>query len=176
MARPDFKAVFQPHPVPQLLDDLGEFTADVKGYYSGRFKLGPEDASAWLGGDAKASEFALFGRDGDGSQYGYWLYGGRTPEDAPIVYLNVDHEGSGVLAGSLEEFLSLLALDITDLGIYYDEADRPRKHSPGNQKFRTWLSECFGIEPAKHPDRVIKRAAAAHPSVEARYPLRPSTV
>lgn len=172
MARPDFRPAFGDHPVPQLLDDLGEFAADVKGYFSGRFKLGPEDATAWLGGPAKAREFALFGRDADGSLYGFWLYGDRTPETAPIVYLNAAHEGSTVIANDLPEFLSLLALDITDLGLFYDEGDRPRKHTPGSIAFRTWLLECFGIEPAKHGERIVKRAAAAHPNVEARFPQR----
>src|SRR4029077_13744413 len=76
MAKPDFRPAFGAHPVPQLLDDLGEFAADIKGYFSGRFKLAPGDAVAWLGGDAvKAREFAVFGHDPDGSLYAYWLYG-----------------------------------------------------------------------------------------------------
>jgi hypothetical protein len=172
MARLDFKPAFGAHPVPQLLDDLGEFAADVKGYFSGRFKLGPEHAEAWLGGPERASEFALFGRDADGSQYGFWLYDGRSLAEAPIVYLNAAHDGSTVLARDLEEFLSLLALDITDLGVYYDEAARPRKHSPGHAAFVQWLAECFGITPASHAERVVKRAAAAHPTLASRYGKR----
>lgn len=169
MARPDFRPAFGPHPVPQLLDDLGEFAADQKGYWSGRFKLGPEDATAWLGGPAHAGDFALFGRDADGSLYGFWLYDGRTPENAPIVYLNAAHEGSTVLAASLEEFLGLLAHDVTDLGLFYDEFDRPRKHSPGHAAFVKWLAECFDLHPLPHADRVVKRAAAAHPKLAAKY-------
>ena len=169
MARPDFRPAFGAHPVPQLLDDLGEFAADAKGYFSGRFKLGPEDAGAWLGGPEQASDFALFGRDADGSQYGFWLYDGRTPADAPIVYLNAAHDGSLVIAQGLEEFLALLALDITDLGVFYDEADRPRKHSPGHAAFVAWLADCFAITPAVQAARVVKRAAAAHPTLQARY-------
>ncbi len=169
MARPDFRPAFGQHPVPQLLDDLGEFGADAKGYFSGRFKLGPEDATAWLGGPEHAHEFALFGRDADGSQYGFWLYDGRTPADAPIVYLSAGHSGSTVIAASLEEFLSLLALDVTDLGLFYDEADRPRKHSPAHADFVKWLADCFELKPATQAARVVKRAAAAHPSLATRY-------
>jgi hypothetical protein len=169
MARPDFRPAFGAHPVPQLLDDLGEFAADVKGYFSGRFKLGPEDATTWLGGPEHAAEFALFGRDADGSQYGFWLYDGRTPADAPIVYLSAAHSGSTVLAESLEAFLGLLAHDVTDLGLFYDEADRPRKHSPGHAAFVAWLADCFEIRPTPQPARAVKKAAATHPTLSARY-------
>jgi hypothetical protein len=169
MARPDFKPAFGTHPVPQLLDDLGEFAADHKNYFSGRFKLGPASAEGWLGSPERAGEFAIFGHDADGSQYGFWLYDGRTPDNAPIVYLNAAHQGSTVLAANLEEFLALLAMDVTDLGLYYDEGDRPRKHSPGHAAFVSWLAECFGIEPAKQALRLVKRAAGAHPSLTSRY-------
>lgn len=173
LARPDFRPAFRSHPVPQLLDDLGEFAADVKGgYFSGRFKLAPGDAADWVGDAQKASDFAVFGHDADGSCYAYWLYDDRTPDDAPIVYLNVAHSGSTVLAASLEEFLTLLAHDIVDLGMYFDEAARPRKHSGGNLAFRTWLAECFGLEAVPHPERVVKRAAAAHPKLSERYGRR----
>ncbi|MEB3330317.1 MAG: hypothetical protein VKQ33_13910 [Candidatus Sericytochromatia bacterium] len=172
MARPDFKPAFGPHPVPQLLDDLGEFAADVKGYFSGRFKLAPGGAEGWLGGPERAGEFAVFGHDADGSCYALWLYDGRGPAEAPVVYLNAAHSGSTVIAQDLPEFLSLLALDVTDLGMYYDEANRPRKHSPGHAAFVTWLAECFGIQPAAHAERLVKRAAAAHPTLASRYGKR----
>jgi hypothetical protein len=173
LARPDFRAAFREHPVPQLLDDLGEFAADVKGgSFSGRFKLAAGDAAEWLGDAARASDFAVFGHDADGSLYAYWFYDGRTPADAPIVYLNVGHSGSTVLADSLEDFLTLLAHDVVDLGMYFDEAARPRKHSAGNQAFKTWLSECFDLAPATHPERVVKKAAASHPKLSERYGRR----
>ena len=172
MARPDFQAAFRAHRVPQLLDDLGEFSLDVKGFFSGRFKLAPGDAAAWLGEAGDPAEFAVIGHDPDGSQYAFWLYDGRTPADAPIAYLSASHSGSTVLAASLEEFLALLALDVTDLGVYFDEADRPRKHSAGHAAFVTWLAECFAITPAAHADRVVKRAAASHPKLSARYGKR----
>lgn len=172
MAKLDFTPAFGPHPVPQLLDDLAEFAADTKGYWSGRFKLAPGSAAEWLGSPDRAGDFAIIGHDPDGSLYGFWLYEGRTPDKAPVVYLNAGHSGSTVLAESLEEFLGLLALDMTDLGMYFDEADRPHKRSPGNVAFRTWLAECFGIQPAAQPARVVKRASGAHPAVDARYRRR----
>ncbi|MDB5100611.1 MAG: hypothetical protein JWM80_5032 [Cyanobacteria bacterium RYN_339] len=172
MAKLDFQPVFGTHAVPQLLNDLAEFAADCKGYYSGRFKLAPESAEGWLGGPERAADFALFGHDPDGSLYGFWLYEGRTPANAPVVYLNANHSNSSVLANDLEEFLALLALDVTDLGMYFDEADRPHKRSPGNAAFRTWLADCFGIEPAALAPRVVKRAGAAHPALDTKYRRR----
>lgn len=173
MVRPDFRPAFGAHPVPQLLDDLGEFAADVKGgHFSGRFKLAPGDAAAWQGDAGNAADFAIFGHDADGSLYGFWLYDGRTPANAPIVYLNAGHSGSTVIAESLEDFLGLLALDITDLGLFYDEADRPRKHSPGHAAFVAWLAECFALEPMAHAARYVKRVAAAHPKLADRYGKR----
>jgi hypothetical protein len=172
MAKVDFKPAFGAHAVPQLLDDLAEFDGDTKGFWSGRFKLAAGSAEAWLGGPERAGDFAVFGHDPDGSQYAFWLYEGRTPADAPVVYLNASHSGSTVVANNLEEFLSLLALDVTDLGMYYDEADRPHKRSSGNAAYRTWLAECFGIEPAAQPTRVVKRAMSAHPPFESKYRRR----
>jgi len=172
MAKHDFKAAFGAHPVPQLLDDLAEFDADTKGYWSGRFKLAPGSAAEWLGGPERAGDFAVFGHDPDGSLYAFWLNEDRTPANAPVVYLNAEHSGSTVLADSLEEFLGLLALDVTDLGMYYDEADRPHKRSSGNAAFRAWLAECFGIEPVAQPTRVVKRAMSGHPPLEAKYRRR----
>ena len=173
MARPDFKPAFGAHPVPQLLDDLGEFAMDVKGgHFAGRFKLGPADATGWLGGPELASHFALFGHDQDGSQYGFWLYDDRTPANAPIVYLSAAHSGSCVLAESLEDFLGLLAHDVTDLGLFYDEADRPHKHSAGHAAYVAWLHDCFGMAPLPGPARAVKRAAAAHPKLVDRYGKR----
>lgn len=146
---------------------------DVKGgHYAGRFKLAPGDATAWLGNPECADHFVIFGHDAEGSQYGFWLYDGRTPETAPVVYLSAINAGSMVMAESLEAFMGLLAHDVTDLGIYYDEADRPRKHSPGHAAFVTWLAECFAIPPTPLPARAVKRAAAAHPKLADRYGKR----
>lgn len=170
-ARPDFKAAFGEHPVPQLLDDLAEFAADVKGYYSGRFKLAPGDATEWLGGPAKKADFAVFGHEPDGSLYAFWCLEGRTPANAPIVFLDADRAVSGVLASTLEDFLALLTLDVPELGRFYDDVDWPHKHNANNAAYKKWLLECFGIEalPPKQAPRLVKKAATGYPSPDVRY-------
>lgn len=173
MAQLDFTAAFREHPVPKLLDALAAFCANLTdGQFSGRFQLAAELADEWLGEAGNPAEFAIFGRDPDGSMYAYWLYDDRTPETAPIVYLQAGHGGSIVIASSFEEFLSLLALDIADLGVYYDEGERSRTPSTGHTRFVKWLAKTYAIKPAVQAERVVKRAGAGHPKLAVRYGKR----
>jgi hypothetical protein len=173
MAQLDFTPAFHGHPVPPMLDDLAKFADNVSdGYFSGRFKLAPDDATEWIAEAGNPSDFAIFGHDPDGSMYAFWLYDDHTPETAPIVYLQAGHGGSVAIANSLGEFLSLLALDIADIGVYFDEGDRPRIASTGHTRFVKWLAKRFEITPAPVAERVVKRAGAAHPKLSARYGKR----
>ena len=64
----------------------------------------------WTGNEAVSeSPFCVFGEDGTGGYAAFWLIrAGRSVEEQPIVFLGSEGE-TGVVAGSLSEFLWLLA-------------------------------------------------------------------
>src|SRR4051812_42457925 len=106
-------------PVPDCLRSLLEFENCSREWYSGHFELIEWEYGnpAWFGGDRVAAEpFVIFGHESDGSLYALWLYPSRTILDAPIVFLGSEGVDCGLIAGDLNEFLSLLALDIDELG------------------------------------------------------------
>src|SRR5262245_26440492 len=100
--------------LPAALVRLLEYQNSVHHFYSGSFELDHQGAMSvlyWFDKDVQtASQFAIFGHGGDGSLYGYWLYNGRTIENAPIVFLGSEGVGNTLLANTFEEFLALLAL------------------------------------------------------------------
>ncbi len=102
--------------VPKALIKLLDFQNNSKKFYTGHFELsdgGPATALAWFDNDrAPAAQFVIFAKESDGSSYSYWLYEERKLHDAPIVYLGSEGTGCTVMANTLEEFLSLLAIGI----------------------------------------------------------------
>lgn len=160
--------------MPPLLMRLFEFSQSISepGFFSGQFELtsnGKVFANAWFDGDAAAaSQFVVFGLDGDGSQFAFWLHQGRTINNAPIVYLGSEGSGS-VIADSLPEFLGLLAvgadywLAIAEGGAF-EESEEPADHL---DRFRKWLADECGIKKPKAPAKVVQRARESHPSLEA---------
>lgn len=121
MKAADFHGNFPPgSAVPPLLTKLLAYQNRVNAWYSGHFRLtdgGQKDAVASFDGDkVAASQFILFGRELDGSSYGFWLYEGRTLGNAPIVFLGSEGTDWKVLANSLEEFLALLAVGEDEIG------------------------------------------------------------
>ena len=125
--------------IPKLLLELLEFQNANDGFYSGGFELddgGKKTANAWFRGDAAtASCFALFAHEADDSWFGFWLYDGRTLANAPIVCLGGEG-GAALLANSVEELLSLLAVGGDQFGEDFEKADEP---ADGLGRFRTPL-------------------------------------
>jgi hypothetical protein len=65
----------------------------------------------WIENGSKLAEkFILFARLGDGTTVGYWLYDGRTIDNAPIVLIGSEGDLE-ILASNLEEFLAGLIND-----------------------------------------------------------------
>ncbi|HMZ80524.1 MAG TPA: hypothetical protein PLL06_12555 [Acidobacteriota bacterium] len=158
--------------LPALLIKLFEYQNQVPGWYSGRFQLCAErfgDADAFDGDAEAAVQFAHFGRISDGSTYAFWLYPGQTLETAPIVFVGSEGTEWTVLAETMEDFLSLLALGETELG--YSAANDyftgPAYNLEELEHFRNWLKTAFGIVPAAHPIELVHRAKSRHPDLQA---------
>src|SRR5205809_2293297 len=112
------RAHFGRRPVPDLLRDLVEFDAAGDDFFSGYFELtdskgrspahellGPFEGGVEKFGAEFDRELAVFGADSDGSMYALWTHGGRLPEQAPIVYINSEGDGSRVVADDLRAFV-----------------------------------------------------------------------
>jgi hypothetical protein len=142
---------------------------DSRGHpFSGDFQLRPredEPLALWFGRDAAAaSQFAGFGAAGDGSIYAYWLGESRDASRAPVVFLAHGGDGCPVLASSTEEFLALLAVGYRDLG--YDFRGEAPPPDEGLRRFRDWLVDELGIQPAASARTVIEQANARHPGFQ----------
>lgn len=115
-----------------------------------------------------ADQFVIFGTDGARSLYGYWCYAGQTLAEAPIVYLDRGGDHCTVLANTLQEFFTLLALGEPQLGML-DSWGAWDEESEGLAEFRAWLKQTFDIEPPS-PEAaraIVARARAAHPDLDA---------
>src|SRR5206468_4338951 len=168
---------FAPRPVPALLCELVAFDTAGGGFFSGYFELtdstgrspanellGPFDGGVEKFGAEFDRELAIFGLDSDGSTYALWTYGDRTPEQAPVVYVNSEGDGSRVVADDLRAFLGLLLLDVSDVGrcFFDDEPVGRERHGA----FVAWAA-AHGIRAPDDPDAVAELAASRHPDFDA---------
>jgi hypothetical protein len=171
MTKTEFCQNFREKVVPPMLLTLLDFQESVGDWYSGRFQLtdnGPETAVASFDGDeTAASDFILFGRSSDGSSYGFWAYDGRSLDNAPIVFLGSEGTGWSVLANSLEDFLSLLAVGEEEMGFSAPFLTEPESPSAGLVAFRDWLKEGYGITAPTYPAAIIAHAVREHPDLQA---------
>jgi hypothetical protein len=165
----EFRRNFPPlEPVPHQLVQLLEFQNRSREWYSGYFELTPwrYGDSAWFVGDeADARQFVIFGRNPDGSLYSLWLHPGDKWTDAPVVFLGSEGTDCGVLSGNLNEFLGLLAVGSEELGFAasWGNVVTPDNPTPRLQEFRDWLQVSFGISAPPDPLGVITAARKSHP-------------
>ena len=172
---------FGSHEVPPLLDELAAFTRKNEGLFSGEFELsdfdGEDVAELMVGqyadgvarfGARIRQRLALFGSDADGSQYGFWFDAGQPSAKAPVVYINSEgSDDTDVIAGNLAEFVSLLLLDVSDVGMFYSEVrDREDEHAERHKAFVKW-AKAKGITVASNPKKLVAAAQGAHPGFRA---------
>src|SRR6185436_6256414 len=121
-----------------------------------------------LYGAQMRDRLALFGGDADGSLYGFWFNHGQPAAKAPIVYINSEgSEDTDVIAGNFAEFVSLLLLDISDLGMFYSEVHTPDDvHAEHHKAFVKW-AKARGITAASNSKRLVAAARRANPGFRA---------
>ncbi len=108
----------------------------------------------WIeNGSTLAPKYILFAHLGDGTDIGYWLYDGRTIENAPIVLIGSEGE-LDILANSLEEFLAGLINDSysgrSELTAAKDEDDADWIDRRG--ELSAFLKTAFGFTVDKNVD------------------------
>ena len=173
MSEDEFQLNFQAGVrIPEELLALLRFQNQSNDWYSGYFELDRWrfGNAAWFGNDTEAAEqFSVIGHGPDGSLYALCAYPGRTLENAPVVFLGSDGTDNCLLAGSLRDFLALLAIGADELGFavssgVVEQADPP---APRLNEFRLWLNRSLGIVAPGAPDELIASARALHPGFEA---------
>lgn len=115
-----------------------------------------------------ADHFIVFAADGSGAMYGYWRYEQQPLDRVPLVYLDDEGVDNRVLANTIEELLTLIALGQPYLGVV-DKWDEDEQPDPYTTRYRVWLRAELQIEaPTVAQARVIvERATAAHPDINA---------
>lgn len=161
---------FSPHKLPALLAELCNYWDKHPVSFWGSFEIDTDEydaLKAWFKGNvAPCNQIRLFGVDGIHSLYGIWFYDGSTSDNAPIVYLGGEGEGTTILASTWEEFLSVLAANQEWEPFdkkFFNAADNNAKD---NAAFRKWAKEKFGILPAKSPMAIMKKAKKEHPDFQ----------
>lgn len=154
--------------VPELLRQLLRFQNQSNDWYSGHFELvqWKFGDAVWLAGDREAAaQFIVIGSGPDGSLYALWLYPGRTVDNAPIVFFGSEGTDNGLLAGSLRDFLSLLAMGADELGFEVSWGKVRQAEPPAERlsAFRDWLNTSFAILAPPSPEAIVAAGRAAHP-------------
>jgi len=163
-----FRTNFGPYPVPPILAALLAFENASRDWYSWGFELDliPQEVLKYDVKEEAISQFVGFGHDGNYSIYALWRYKDIPLEEAPVVYLNSEGEGSGVFSNHLSEFLTLLVRDEEPrFGIYPEKTEEEIEHSSRNRAFREWLEQHYHIQAATHPNEVVRNARLWHPAL-----------
>ncbi len=166
-----FRNNFGAYPVPRMLEDLLAFQNSSNEWYTGGFELDEISQGALKAHikEERVSQFLGFGHDANYSLYALWRYQEMPLEEAPIVYLNSEGQGSTVFANNLAEFFILLAWDEEPIFGKYSTREDDIEHTPRNQAFRRWLAERYHLQAASEPNEIVRKARLQHPQLPLRY-------
>ena len=111
---------------------------------SGCFELRADDGEAiywWFRSHEADSRLAQFGAGPDGSLYCIW-----KQEDGrePIVHMGSEGNALMVLAGSMKEFIRLLAIGYEEIG-FEDLSVTPTTQTGVNPIFQKWVTQTFDV-------------------------------
>lgn len=164
-------------PVPKPLAQFLEFN-NAGGLPPGLLELtdeGPDLVKAWVNEDKEAAARLIgFARTAEGAIFAFWLYGDRTLENAPVVYLDAAAgPETTVLASTVPEFLTLLTVG-------WDSDCRPvwspawtGEEQPVDgrfQRYRDWAKAKLGISVPADPKGIVAKARQAHPDARTCHP------
>ncbi len=162
----DLKKHFGKYKIPSMLQELAKYFDKYPQFFAGSFEVSADkfgSVKAWFRENKNHNKVLGFGIDGVGSVYGLWLCNNDNPEDAPVVYLGSEGEGSGVIASTLVEFLSILATNRDWEPFDKAFTDPEESNEEENKKFRMWLEGKFQIKPAKNPLQIVKKSRKSFP-------------
>jgi len=133
---------------------------------SGYFELRADDGEAiywWFRSHAADDRLAQFGAGADGSLYCIW-----RQEDGrePIVHMGSEGDALKVVAGSMKEFITLLAVGYGEIG-FEDLSAPPGEAKDANPNFQCWVEETFGVTIPTTGQGIVGRATRDHDDFEA---------
>ena len=165
-------AVFAPHEVPAAFRTTEAFSfVDDKRIYPfddcNLPELGGNELELWAGDPTKAASMArqllIWLHGSSGCLYGFWSHDGRPMLESPIVYLDDEGCGNGVVADNLDEFLAIAANGFRRITPAGCEPDLDELQDQETEAFFT----ARGIEPAMDYGARIQAASRAHPDFDA---------
>ena len=104
----ELKKHFGKYKIPSELLELAKYFDKNPVFFAGSFEVSADkfgSVKAWFREKEIFEKVLGFGIDGVGSIFGLWLCKNDNPEEAPIVYLGSEGEGSGVISSTFPEFL-----------------------------------------------------------------------
>jgi hypothetical protein len=146
---------------PRELGMLCEWTKQNGYPISGYFELRADDGEAiywWFRSHAADHRLAQFGAGADGSLYCIW-----KQEDGrePIVHMGSEGNALMVLAGSMKEFITLLAVGDGEIG-FEDLSAPPENPEDANPNFQKWVNETFGVTIPSTGQEIVDHAKRDH--------------
>ena len=151
---------------PNELALLCDWT-EKNGYpISGSFELRADDGEAiywWFRSHAADDRLAQFGAGPDGSFYCIWKqFDGRQP----IVHMGSEGNELKILAGTMKDFITLLAVGYDELG-FENLENEPLEKEGINEEFQNWVSETFSVTIPKTGLDIFNSANTTHDDFEA---------
>lgn len=150
---------------PPELGLLCEWT-EQNGYpISGYFELRADDGDAiywWFRSHAADDRLAQFGAGPDGSLYCIWR---QVDGREPIVHMGSEGDALTVLAGSMKEFITLLAVGYGEIG-FEDLSVPPEAQDDVNPRFQRWVEETFAVAIPMTGQAIVNRAIHDHDDFE----------
>ncbi|MFI4862006.1 MAG: hypothetical protein ACIAXF_15170 [Phycisphaerales bacterium JB063] len=151
---------------PRELELLCEW-CDVNGYpISGCFELRADDCKAiyyWFRSHAADDHLAQFGAGADGSLYCIWK---QQDGREPIVHMGSEGDALMVLAGSMTDFIRLLAVGYEEIG--FENLSAPPEEDSGiNPHFQKWVAETFSVSIPATGSEIVEPAGRDHDDFKA---------
>ncbi len=151
---------------PPELELLCEWAEKHGDQISGYFELRADDGEAiywWFRSHAADDRLAQFGAGADGSLYCIWKQGdGREP----VVHMGSEGDSLMVLAGTMKEFLRLLAVGYGELG-FEDVSLPPEEPDDINPSFQKWVEDTFDVIVPATGQEIVDRAHLEYDNFEA---------
>jgi len=151
---------------PEELVKLCDWNKENGYPISGGFELRADDGEAiywWFRSHAADDRLAQFGAGPDGSLYCIW-----KQEDGrqPVVHMGSEGDELKILAGSMKEFITLLAVGYEELG-FDDLENEPDEEDKINLDFQKWVTNTFGVSIPKTGIEIQGPASKSHYNFEA---------
>lgn len=146
-------AICFPHELELLCEWAGKHGDQISGY----FELRADDGEAiywWFRSHDADDRLAQFGAGADGSLYCIWK---QDDGREPVVHMGSEGDALMVLAGTMKEFIRLLAVGYGELG-FEDVSVPPEEPDDINLGFQNWVEDIFDVTVPATGQEIVDRA------------------